>query len=75
MTKKFMHQGKEFEVRKLEANDECCIRVYCGNKLVSPTYSVSAEIENDFRAQNGKSMIEELENTAQNDVIRGLYIF
>ncbi len=74
MNRKFTHNGKEFEIRQAQINNEHCIRVYQDNKQVSPTYSVSTEIEQDFRTQHGKSMIEELAATAENDIIRGLYI-
>ncbi|MBW5287153.1 hypothetical protein [Burkholderia gladioli] len=74
MTKKFTHNGKEFEIRKAVIGDEHCVRVYQDNKQVSPTYSVSQEIESDYRTQTGKSMVEELEQTAQSDIERGLYI-
>lgn len=74
MTKKFTHQGKEFEIRQIHINDEYYVRVYHENKQISPTYSVTTEIEQDYRSQQGKSIIDELEATAQNDVIRGIYI-
>lgn len=74
MNKKFTHNDKEFEIRHSEINNEHCIRVYQDNKQVSPTYSVSKEIESDYRTQEGKSMVEELEKTAQSDIKRGLYI-
>ena len=74
MNKKFTHNNKEFEIRHAEIDNEHCIRVYQDSKQVSPTYSVSKEIESDYRKQAGKSMLEELEKTAQSDIERGLYI-
>lgn len=74
MNIKFTHQGKEFEIRHVKINDEHRIRVFQNDKQVSPTYSISTKNEHDFQKQYGKSMIEELATTAQNDVIRGLYI-
>lgn len=74
MTKKFTHNKKEFEIRKGLINGEHCVRVFHNGKPVGPTYSVSQDIENDYQTQHGKSMIDELENTAQSDIERGLYI-
>ncbi|CAM4252031.1 hypothetical protein [Kerstersia similis] len=74
MGKKFTYQGKEFEIRQGVIGDDHCVRVYQGDKQVSPTYSVSKEIESDYHAQTGKSMVDELEKTAQSDINRGLYI-
>lgn len=74
MSKKINHNNNELEIRRVEINDVYCITVYKGNKPVSPTYSVSKEIESDYRVQTGGSMIDELEEVACRDIERGFYI-
>ena len=74
MRKQFVHEGKEFEIRRIEIDDAYHVSVHCGNKQVGPTYSVSKEIEGDYRVQAGGSMVGELEEIAQKDVERGFYI-
>ena len=74
MSKKFVHEQKEFEIRRIEINDEYHVSVHHENKQVGPTYSVSKEIECDYRAKTGDSMVDELEEIARKDVERGFYI-
>lgn len=74
MNKKFIHKNKEFEIRQAEIDDEYCVRVYYDNNQVSPTYSVSKEIEGIYHTQTGKSMVDELKETAQSDIERDFYI-
>jgi hypothetical protein len=50
------------------------VSVHYGDKQVGPTYSVSKEIEGDYRVQAGGSMVAELEEIARKDVERGFYI-
>lgn len=74
MSKRFVHEGKEFEIRRIEIDDAYHVSVHYGDKQVGPTYSVSKEIEGDYRVQAGGSMVAELEEIARKAVERGFYI-
>lgn len=74
MSKKFVHKDKEFEIRKIEIDNAYHVSIHHENKQVGPTYSVSKEIECDYRAQMEDSMVDELEEIARKDVGRGFYI-
>lgn len=74
MSKRFVHNNKEFEIKRVEIDDEYHVSAHHENRQVGPTYSVSKVIESDYRVQTGGSMVHELEEIAQKDVERCFYI-
>lgn len=70
---KFMHDGKEFEIRTAIIGDRHCVKVFLNGEVVSPTYSVDFETHADYFSQHQESLIENLKSIAKSDIKQGMY--
>lgn len=70
---KFMHDGKEFEIRTAIIGDHHCVKVFLNGENVSPTYSVDFETHADYFAQHQKRLVDNLKSIAKSDIEQGIY--
>ena len=70
---KFMHDGKEFEIRTAVIDDRHFVKVFLNGDVVSPTYSVDFETHADYFAGHQESLIDNLRSIAKSDIEQGMY--
>lgn len=70
MTKseKFMHKGREFEIRAAAFDHGWTVRVFHNGKCVSPPYTASFEVETDFASHGWGRVVDELMAVARDDI-------
>jgi hypothetical protein len=73
MGRYFEHDGKTFEIREAFFSDHYEIRVFLGDKQVSPEYSATIEIGQDYFSQHQARIVEELSKIAEGDIRDGIY--
>ncbi|MEE4251689.1 MAG: hypothetical protein V2I38_13950 [Alcanivoracaceae bacterium] len=73
MSRKFYHDGKTFEIREAILNSRYCVRVYLDDKQVSPEYSATLEVGQDFFLQHQQRIVDELAKIAESDVRNEIY--
>ena len=73
MNKKFSFNGDVFEIRQISSNNCHAVKVFLDNKQVSPEYSITFEVGNDYFNEHKKSMLEELIKVAEQDIRNGIY--
>lgn len=69
----FVHDNKSFEVRVAIFEDRYCVSVFLNDVLVSPKYSATIEVGQDFFSQHQESIVSELARIAESDIRRELY--
>lgn len=74
MSRKFEHDGKVFEIREAVLDGRYCVRVYLGDAQVSPEYSATIEVGQDYFSQHQQRIIDELAKIAESDVRNGIYL-
>ncbi len=70
---KFMHDGKEFEIRTAIIVDKYCVKVFLNDEIVSPTYSADLETHVDYFSQHQESLVNNLKSIARSDIEQGMY--
>lgn len=66
----FTHENKEYVIRAFQESDKIIVRVFQGNKPITPiTYSVHLDTNFDFYAKHGKAGYKKLFAIAKNDFI------
>jgi len=70
----FCHDGKVFEIRQFNDDKKITIKVFYGEKQVSPAYSVDTEVAQDFFAPHANDIIDSLGKIACDDIKRGMYL-
>jgi len=73
MSKQFEHDGKTFEIREAVLNNRYCVRVYLDDKQVSPEYSATLEVGQEFFSQHQQRIVDELGKIAESDVRNEIY--
>jgi hypothetical protein len=71
--KTFNHDNKDFEIRTAIMGNRYCVRVYLNNIQVSPEYSATLEVGQDFFSQHRESLINQLTKIAEDDIRKGIY--
>ena len=69
----FNHDDKEFEVRIAILDNRYCVRVFLNNIQVSPEYSATIEVGQDFFSQHQESLVNQLAKIAEEDIRKGFY--
>ncbi len=70
----FTHEGKTFEVRIAVLDGRYCIKVFLDGAQVSPEYSATLEVGQDFFSQHQESIVAELAKIAESDVRKDMYL-
>lgn len=70
----FIHENKTFEVRTAILDGRFCVRVFLDGAQVSPEYSATLEVGQDYFSQHQERIIAELARIAEADVRRGIYL-
>lgn len=73
MNHSFEHEGEVFEVRKAILDDRCVVKVFLDEKQVSPEYSASFEMGQDYFSKHSTHIVEELARIAKKDICNGIY--
>ena len=69
----FIHESQSFEIRVTTLNDRYCVRVFLNGTQVSPEYSATLEVGQDFFSQHQESIVNQLASIAEADIRRGCY--
>lgn len=69
----FTHDNNTFEVRVAVLNNRYGVKVFLNGAQVSPEYSATLEVGQDFFSQHQESIVNELASIAEADVRRGVY--
>ena len=69
----FNHDNKNFEIRTAILDNRYCVRVFLNNTQVSPEYSATLEVGQDFFSQHQESLVGQLTKIAEDDIRRGMY--
>ena len=69
----FDFEGHTFQMVLNRGESEFQVRAFIDTHVVSPTYSVSFETNNDLQMQNKESAVEMLFNFAKTDIENHLY--
>ena len=72
-SRNFEHEGKTFEVREAVFDDRYAVKVFLGGKQVSPEYSATIEVGQDYFSQHKARIVDELAKIAESDVRKGIY--
>jgi hypothetical protein len=70
----FTHEDKTFEVRVTTLDGRYCVKVFLDGAQVSPEYSATLEVGQDYFSQHQESIVAELAKIAEADVRRGIYL-
>jgi hypothetical protein len=70
-TEIFEHEGREYEVRAIEADDGWKVRTFLDGKPVSPTYSITFETAVDIVHSGWGDAIDNLIEAAKSDITSG----
>ena len=70
----FTHENKSFEVRVAILDGRFCVKVFLDGAQVSPEYSATLEVGQDYFSQHQESIVAELAKIAEADVRRGIYL-
>lgn len=73
MNRKFEHEGKTFEVREAAFNDRYAVKVFLDGNQVSPEYSATIEVGQDYFSQQKTRIVDALAKVAENDIRSGIY--
>ena len=69
----FVHDKKNFEIRVAILDNRYCVRVFLNDAQVSPEYSTTIEVGQDFFSQHQESLVNELVRIAKSDICNELY--
>lgn len=69
----FTHDSKNFEIRTAILDNRYCVRVFLNNVQVSPEYSATIEVGQDFFHQHQESLVSQLAKIAEDDIRSGVY--
>jgi hypothetical protein len=70
----FTHENKTFEIRVAILDGRFCVKVFLDGAQVSPEYSATLEVGQDYFSQHQESIVAELAKIAEADVRRGIYL-
>ena len=73
MSRNFEHDGKTFEIHEAVLNDRYAVKVFLDGKLVSPEYSATLEVGQDYFSRHQERIVEELAKIAEGDIRNGIY--
>lgn len=73
MSRKFEHEGKTFEVREAVRDERYAVKVFSDGKQVSPEYSATIELGQDYFSQHKTRIVDELAKLAESDIRNGIY--
>ena len=73
MSRSFEHEGKTFEIREAVFDDRYAVKVFLNGQQVSPEYSATIEVGQDYFSQHKARIIEELAGIAEGDIRNGIY--
>lgn len=74
MNSTFIHENKTFEVRVAILAGRFCVKVFLDGAQVSPEYSATLEVGQDYFSQHQERIVAELAKIAEADVRRGIYL-
>lgn len=74
MNSTFSHENRTFEVRVAILDGRYCVKVFLNGAQVSPEYSATLEVGQDYFSQHQQSIVAELVKIAEADVRRGIYL-
>ena len=74
MNRNFEHEGKTFEVRETALEDRFAVKVFLDNKQVSPEYSATLEVGQDYFSKHQARIVDELSKVAESDIRMGIYL-
>lgn len=69
----FHHDNKNFEIRISVIENRYCVRIFLNNQQVSPEYSATTEVGQDYFSQHRENLVDELCKIAESDIKRGQY--
>ena len=69
----FIHENQSFEIRVATFDERYCVRVFLNGSQVSPEYSATLEVGQDFFSQHQESLVSQLASHAEADIRRGCY--
>jgi hypothetical protein len=69
----FCHDNKNFEIRISVIENRYCVRIFLNNQQVSPEYSATIEVGQDYFSLHRKNLVDELCKIAESDIKRGQY--
>ena len=72
MSTQHTHNGKIYDIKKGDIDDHHEVRIFHDGKEIGPRYIVDKETANDYQDQHGRSLVDELVDTAKHDIDRGL---
>lgn len=70
----FTHDNRTFELRVAILDGRYCVKVFFDGVQVSPEYSATLEVGQDYFSQHRESIVAELTKIAEADVRRGMYL-
>lgn len=73
MNHSFEHDGKTFEIRSAIVGGCYSVRVFLNDAQVSPEYSATLEVGEDYFAQHAERIVDELAKFAESDILKGIY--
>lgn len=73
MNRHFEHEGKKFEIREAVLNDRYAVKVFLDNSQVSPEYSATLDVGQDYFSQHKAHIFDELAKVAEGDIRNGIY--
>ena len=71
--KTFVYDNNIFEIRTAILGERLCVRVFLNGAQVSPEYSATLEVGQEYFHQHQDSIVNMLAGTAEADVRRGVY--
>lgn len=70
----FSHENRTFEVRVAILDGRYCVKVFLDGAQVSPEYSATLEVGQDYFSQHQEIIVASLARIAEADVRRGIYL-
>ncbi len=73
MSRNFQYDGKTFEIREAVLNDRYAVKVFLDGNQVSPEYSATIEVGQDYFSQHQARIVDELAKIAEGGIRNGIY--
>ena len=73
MNRNFEHEEKTFEIREAVLNERYAVKVFLDGSQVSPEYSATLDVGQDYFAQHKARIFDELAKVAEGDIRNGIY--
>lgn len=72
MNRQFEHEGKTFEIRETVSNERYVVKIFLDDKQVSPEYSATLEVGQDYFSQHEKYIVDVLTKIAEESIRNGI---